>query len=119
MKKSEIISLSRELRQNQTPQEELLWANLRNRKLLGIKFLRQHPIIYSNTSDILLFFIADFYAVEKKLVIEIDGKIHDFQKEYDKNRDEILSALGLQVLRIKNEELKQTKLILNKIKTYL
>ncbi|MBX6362177.1 MAG: DUF559 domain-containing protein, partial [Acidobacterium ailaaui] len=52
---------------------------------------------------------------EKRLVIELDGKIHDFQKEYDANRDFILKQLNLRILRIKNEELKDMKEVKRKI----
>ena len=116
MNKSKITLLARELRKKQTPEEKLLWEELRNRRLNGLKFLRQHPIIYENDPHKgLLFFIADFYCAEKRLVIELDGKIHDFQKEYDANRDFILKQLNLRVLRIKNEELKDMKEVKRKI----
>jgi len=100
-----IIQLARELRKNSTPSEKLLWKELRNRKLHGIKFFRQHPLIYEEDRKILHFFIADFYSSELKLVVELDGKIHDYQKDYDRERDLIIRNLGLQVLRFKNEEL--------------
>ncbi len=100
-----IIQLARELRKNSTPSEKLLWRELRNRKLRGIKFFRQHPLIYEEDRKILHFFIADFYSSELKLVVELDGKIHDYQKDYDRERDLIIRNLGLQVLRFKNEEL--------------
>ena len=51
------------------------------------------------------YFIADFYCAEKKLIIELDGKIHDEQKEYDENRDRILKEMKLKVIRFKNHEL--------------
>jgi len=50
-------------------------------------------------------FIADFYCHEKQLVIELDGKIHEKQKEYDEYRTFIINQLGIRVRRIKNEEL--------------
>ncbi|WP_220429275.1 endonuclease domain-containing protein [Tenuifilum thalassicum] len=65
MKKKDIIQQARELRKNQTPQEEKLWGFLRNRKLAGLKFYRQRPIIYGYEGRY-LFFIADFYCPEKK-----------------------------------------------------
>lgn len=116
MKRKRIIELARELRKNQTPEEKLLWHFLRNRKLKGIKFLRQHPIAYQNLNDDYQFFIPDFYSAEEKLVIEIDGKIHDFQKAYDQSREEILISLGLKVIRFKNEELQDITKVLNRIK---
>ncbi len=104
MRKKDIIKLARELRRNQTPAEIYLWRLLRNRKFDGKKFLRQHPIIIEEKDFNFDFFIADFYCHEHKLVIEVDGKIHDYQKEHDKQRDLIIENLGLKVLRIKNEE---------------
>jgi molybdenum cofactor cytidylyltransferase len=110
-----ITDIVRQLRRLQTPEEHELWERLRNRKLRRMKFLRQHPIVYSHVEGNLQFFVADFYCAEKKLVIELDGKIHDFQKDYDANRDAILKALDLQVLRIKNEELTNVYSVLKKI----
>jgi molybdenum cofactor cytidylyltransferase len=112
---SGIVEIVRSLRKLQTPEEKELWERLRNRKLKRLKFLRQHPIIYSHVEGKPQFFVADFYCAEKKLVIELDGKIHDFQKDYDANRDSILNQLGLQVLRIKNDELSNVYSVLKKI----
>jgi very-short-patch-repair endonuclease len=85
------------LRQESTAAEKLLWAELRNRKLNGLKFRRQHPIDK---------FIADFYCNEKKLVIELDGGVHTekINKEYDEARAAMLAGLNICVLRFKNEE---------------
>lgn len=102
-----------------TPEEKLLWANLRNRKFKGLKFLRQHPIVYDRINFKPLYFIADFYCAEKKIVIELDGKIHDFQKDYDDRRDKIVSNSGLTVLRIKNEEMEDVSLVLKKIEKFI
>lgn len=98
-----VKELARDLRKNQTKSEKILWSFLRNRRFNKIKFFRQHPIIYKQFGKD-YFFIADFYSAEAKLVIELDGKIHDQQKEYDKQRDLIISAQGLEVFRVKNEE---------------
>lgn len=113
------VKRARELRQNMTIAEKLLWSNLRNRKFHRLKFLRQHPILYELYQNKPLYFIADFYCAEKKLVIEVDGKIHDFQKEYDQHRDEILNSLKLTVLRIRNEEVDDVHSVLEKIKKCL
>lgn len=83
------------LRKTTTDAEQLLWKNLRNRKLGGFKFRRQHPI------DI---FIADFYCHEIKLVIEIDGEIHKYQKEYDIGRTAELERFGIKVIRFSNDD---------------
>lgn len=113
------VKRARELRQDMTEAEKLLWLNLRNRRFFNLKFLRQHPIIYEVFKNKPLYFIADFYCAEKKLVIEVDGKIHDFQKEYDLHREEILQSLNLSVLRIKNEEVEDMRKVLEKIKVFI
>jgi len=61
------------------------------------------------------FFITDFYCAERKLVVEVDGEIHKSRKYYDEQRDLILQELGVKVLRIKNDELKQMDMVLKKI----
>ena len=99
--------LCRKLRANQTNSENILWEFVRNRKLLNKKFLRQHPIFY----DLMAkesFYICDFYCHELKLVIEIDGQIHQYQKLKDADRDKLMSLLGLNVLRFKNEEIENS-----------
>ena len=103
----------------QTPEEEILWQELRRKSVNGFKFLRQHPIIYGNYDKDIFFFIADFYCAKAKLVIEVDGKVHDLQKEYDSYREEILKDKGLTILRIKNEELVDVDLVLEKIASFL
>lgn len=113
-----ITDLARELRNNPTTAERTLWQYLRRRQLNGYKFLRQKPIIYNQTNQQAFFFIADFYCAEANLVIELDGKYHDQQKGYDRNRDLVIEELGLDVLRIKNEELEDMDLVLERIKGY-
>ena len=92
-----MFEYSRELRQVSTEAEKLLWAELRNRKLNGLKFRRQHPIDK---------YIVDFYCHEKKLVIELDGSIHDKKenKEYDQARTIELGGLKIKVIRFRNDE---------------
>ena len=116
--KQRVNPIPRLLRRRQTSSEKLLWKELRNRKMDGFKFLRQHPIYYWD-GRIQKFFVADFYCSEKKLVVELDGEIHLTQIEYDEWRDEILNSLELRVLRIKNEELGNMKEVLNKIHKYM
>ncbi|QOI96260.1 MAG: endonuclease domain-containing protein [Flammeovirgaceae bacterium] len=112
---NEMTRLARELRKQQTPQETLLWQKLRNRKYHNLKFLRQHPIVYDKQRGNLKFFIADFYCAELRLIIEVDGLIHQFQKHYDQNRDAILRDLRIQVIRIRNEELADVDAVLKKL----
>jgi len=112
-----IIELARELRKNSIPAEKLLWQELRNRQLRNSKFYRQHPLIYEEDRGRLHFFIADFYCAEHKLVIELDGKIHEYQKYYDRERDLIIEKLGLRVVRFKNEETEEMRKLLQKIES--
>ncbi len=100
----------RELRNNLTIQEIILWKHLKSRGL-GYKFQRQHSIGP---------YITDFYCAEKKLIIEIDGSQHDNAKEYDKERTDFLEELGNTVLRFWNSEI-NTNLdgVLQKIKQAL
>jgi len=112
--RKKILKLVRELRKNQTPEEEILWQELRNRKLNGIKFYRQHPIVYGFYKRY-LFFVADFYCAEHKFIIELDGKIHESQKEKDQSREEMIMEKGLRVLRIKNEEMNNIVKVKEKI----
>ena len=119
MNRKAITAIVRELRKNQTPGEKYFWKIVRNRRFDGKKFLRQHPLIYENTNDKKLsFFVADFYCAEHHLVVELDGKVHDFQKEYDEQRDTVINEMGIEVLRIKNEELKNIIAVKDKIRNY-
>jgi cyclase len=92
-----LFEYARKLRVNETEAEKILWTYLCNKKINGLRFRRQHPILY---------FIADFFCPSAKLVIEVDGGVHNLpaQFEYDRNRDSELSAYGLKVLRFTNEE---------------
>jgi len=103
-KDSVIIETARALRRKNTRCESILWQKLRNKKLHGAKFLRQHAIKFIIDGH-KRFFVADFYCFKHKLVIEIDGKIHERQKDYDKLRTYIINSLGLKVIRFKNEDI--------------
>jgi very-short-patch-repair endonuclease len=109
---------AKKLRKNQTPEETLLWKILRNRNLSGMKFLRQHPIKFQH-NDKERFIIADFYCAEKGLILEIDGSIHDNEKERDEYRTDMLKKMNLNVLRIKNDELQHIQKVTDKIKSAL
>jgi very-short-patch-repair endonuclease len=95
--KPDIFQKAKELRISMTEAEEILWKHLRNNKLDGLKFRRQHPL------DIL---IADFYCHQERLIIELDGGIHDTleQKEHDEGRTFELEEKGFKILRFRNEE---------------
>src|SRR6185436_1076259 len=92
-----LYQYGRELRQESTEAEKLLWEELRNRKFNSLKFRRQHPLDK---------FIVDFYCNEKKIVLELDGGVHNekINKEYDEARTAMLAGLNIIVLRFKNEE---------------
>jgi very-short-patch-repair endonuclease len=87
----------RELRQKSTVAEMYFW-NAVKKKQLGFKFRRQASIGH---------YIVDFHCVEKTLVVEIDGGIHlsSEAKDYDRERDSYLEAIGLTVIRFTNEEI--------------
>lgn len=86
---------SRDLRNNMTDAEKLLWSRLRNKQILGLQFYRQKPILN---------YIVDFYCPAANLVIECDGGQHftDEGLEADQIRDKELAQLGLNVLRFDN-----------------
>jgi very-short-patch-repair endonuclease len=93
----------RELRKKQTETEKIIWELVRNRHIKGQKFLRQHPFVFEYENRKRLF-VADFYCAEKHLVVEIDGKIHENQKEHDRLRDYLMQEMDLTVMRFTNNE---------------
>lgn len=98
---------ARELRHEMTRPEQLLWERLRDRQLGELKFRRQHPLVP---------FITDFYCAEKRMVLEIDGDIHDLQKEQDELRTRQFEEFGYRVIRFRNEEIETNiGLVLKKI----
>ncbi len=104
-------SKARDLRKKMTEAEELLWKKLRRKQINGLHFRRQHP--YG-------MYILDFYCDKANLAIEIDGKIHDYKKDYDQEKDEFLRHTGINVLRFKNEEvIKDTEKVLEEIKQHI
>jgi very-short-patch-repair endonuclease len=101
----------RELRKNSTEAEELMWFELRNNKL-GPKFKRQHSIGG---------YIADFYCQKYKLIIELDGEVHNTveAKEYDGIRENYFKEQGYRVLRFSNKEVgEDMENVLQKIKEF-
>ena len=91
-----IFQKAEELRKNMTHAEEIMWGMLKGNQF-EVKFRRQHPIS---------FYIADFYCHELKLVIEIDGSIHNLEevKINDVIRENDLKELGLKILRFANND---------------
>jgi len=88
---------ARDMRRIPTPAENRLWEQLRNRGISAAKFRRQHAIDG---------FIVDFVCVEYKVIVELDGTIHDepAQKTYDEARQQQLEERGFRVLRFRNEQ---------------
>jgi len=91
-----LIDKAKEMRHELTKAEDVLWECIRNRKI-DYKIRRQH---------IVNGFIADFICIEKKVIIEVDGGIHETteQKEHDKFRTEVLNNNGFLIIRFTNEE---------------
>ena len=87
---------ARELRKEMTPSEQVLWRALRANRLDGLHFRRQQVIAG---------FIVDFYCHAARLVIEMDGAVHEKQQEMDAERERILESLGFRILRITNTEI--------------
>lgn len=86
--------IAREKRTKPTEVENLLWQHLRRNQLHGLSFRREHGIGR---------FIVDFYCKKAKLVIEVDGPIHQYQVKEDKIRQEYLENQQLKVLRFSND----------------
>ncbi|MBQ6009670.1 MAG: DUF559 domain-containing protein, partial [Kiritimatiellae bacterium] len=104
---SGLLKRARELRAQQTPAEKLFWELVRDRRFMGLKFRRQHQ--YGD-------YVLDFYCDACKLVVELDGEIHEGTKRHDHKRDAYLTSCGLHVLRFKNSELfESTQEVFDKI----
>lgn len=89
---------SRELRNNSTFAEVLLWNHLKRRQMLGCQFMRQKPIHH---------FIVDFYCSKLKLAIEIDGESHRLRFGSDLERQRYLEQIGVHVLRFNDLDVKK------------
>lgn len=90
-----IKAKAKELRKSMTHTEILLWDHLRNRRINNMHFRHQHPYgIY----------IIDFFCSKANLAIEVDGEIHKFKREYDRERIKYLEESGLKVLRFTNAD---------------
>ncbi len=93
----ELDERARELRRNMTPAEARLWDALRAKRLAGLKFRPQHAV---GT------FVFDFYCARHRLIIEVDGDVHDEEEQaaHDQMRTEHLQGCGYRVLRVRNED---------------
>jgi very-short-patch-repair endonuclease len=104
-----LLEFARKLRKEQTDGEQLLWALLRDRRLAGFKFRRQHPIEP---------YVLDFYCQEARLSIELDGGQHNEPENEarERKRSAFLKKKGIRVLRFWNDEvLVQTEAVLENI----
>lgn len=109
----QLIDFAKDLRKTQTVAEEYVWEILRDRRFWWIKFRRQHPIWG---------YIADFYCVEHKLIIELDGSVHQNPEQQikDRLRDEDLTKAWNKILRFTNEQaLNKIEQVLQTIKDIL
>jgi very-short-patch-repair endonuclease len=90
-------SAARHLRRQQTVAEAMLWQALRRHQLDGLQFRRQHPFGR---------YIADFYCPKARLIVEVDGAIHESPdyRARDRDRDRLLAEMGVRVLRVTNDE---------------
>ncbi|HET7831782.1 MAG TPA: endonuclease domain-containing protein [Gallionella sp.] len=103
----DIRAFAREMRGRMTDAEALLWMLLRNRRIAGAKFRRQHPVGR---------YILDFYCIEKQLGIELDGGQHGETIGDDQRRDTWLQKQGIRVLRFwNNQMLTETEVVMEVI----
>ncbi|HEX6909614.1 MAG TPA: endonuclease domain-containing protein [Longimicrobium sp.] len=91
----ELEEAARSMRSQPTRAEEVLWGALQKKQVAGLKFRRQHPVGR---------FVLDFYCPSLRLVVEVDGEVHDAQQERDIERTRVLETHGYRVLRFRNEE---------------
>ncbi len=92
-----MVHIARDLRQRQTPAEVIMWEVLRNRRLGDLKFRRQHPIAQTT-------YVVDFLCYEARLVIELEGGIHERQQTADAQRRSEIEQQGYRVLRFTNDQ---------------
>ncbi len=88
-------SRARKLRREAPVPERILWKLLRNRRLNGLKFRRQQPVGP---------YVTDYFSEEARLVVELDGLSHLGQEQQDNARDAYLRAIGIEVVRVSNDE---------------
>ena len=86
---------ARRLRRDQTLAEKTFWTLVRNRRLGGFRFLRQVPIDR---------YFADFVCEAAKVIVELDGPVHEGREDYDARRTETLQLFGYVVVRFRNEQ---------------
>ncbi len=95
---NELRPTAQALRRNLTPAEKIMWQLLRDRRFKDFKFRRDHPVDR---------FLVDFCCPKAALIIEVDGPVHDHQKEEDQKRQEYLTEMGYHVIRFTNDQVIQ------------
>ena len=114
--------VARNLRNNMTEAEILLWSKIQ-KEILWVRVLRQKSIyVFTEYSWLDRYIIADFYIPKIKLVIEVDWNIHNKEEVYllDREKEKILLRKWIQVLRIRNEDIfYNVNSVINEIKAYL
>jgi very-short-patch-repair endonuclease len=90
-----MVEVAREFRKVPTPSEATLWSLLRDRQIDRVKFRRQQPIGP---------FVVDFLAPRQRLIVEVDGPVHEFHTKADRERQILLESLGFRFLRVMSDE---------------
>lgn len=107
----EKLLISKYFRKNMTWAEKCFWNMVKTNRFLGVHFRRQQ-VIHG--------FIADFYCNAKRVVVEIDGGIHESQKDYDLLREMLIKKHGVKIIRFSNEEaINNPDLVSEKLKKIL
>ena len=91
-----VFGFAKQLRKEMTDAEKILWMHLKS-GIQNLKFRRQHPIGL---------YVADFFCHKLKLIVEVDGNIHDLEeiKIYDKEREKYFIGLGYKIIRFSNKQ---------------
>ena len=92
--KNRMFEVARDLRRDSTVGERVLWEALRGRRLDGRKFRRQQPLGP---------FVVDFFCAAERLVVELDGSVHDSQQDLDAERQALIESTGLRFVRLSND----------------
>ena len=96
--RNRMTEVARQLRKTATPSEDILWKALRGRKLEGRKFRRQQQLGP---------FVVDFFCAQERLVLEVDGGVHNSQSNLDSERQRLIESLGLRFLRVSAREVEE------------
>ena len=96
------------LRNGSTSAERMLWQGLKGRGVRGLKFRRQHSVGR---------FVLDFYCLEERLAIELDGGVHadPFRADYDAEREAALERMGITILRLTNESVVERPQVITEV----